>query len=327
MPRSSARPPRRSALSSRRTQAVLFLLLNTVVWGAAFPILKPGLEVTTPFRFLFERFVVAGVLSLPILFWFIRKNKKILKHLPLILSLEIIGTTVALGVLYTGVALTSAIESSLIASTTPVFTTIAGIVFLREKEERLEWLGLSLAMIGTLLLVVEPIVYGKMQMGESSVLGNGLILLQNILIAGYYIMAKRWYRQLPKMFVTSVSFWVGAVSFGLLAWTEALVQNQSFADLLWRDLHSPAVWVAASYMGVFGSIIGLTAYIKGQDGMEASEASLFTYLQPLVAIPIAWILLGESVSGLMIVALIVIFGGVSVAELRWNSTKRKLQIR
>lgn len=69
-------------------------------------------------------------------------------------------------------------------------------------------------------------------------------------------------------------------------------------------------------MAVFGSIVGLTAYIQGQDGIESSEASLFWYLQPLIAIPLAFIVLGEKALPLQWLGLGLVLIGVAIAERR-----------
>ena len=309
---------------SKRTISIALMLLNTLLWGAALPIVKPALEVTTPFRYLFYRYLFAGIFSLPILFYFWPKVKNKVSNIPIVIVLEILGTTVALGLLYSGLALTTSIEASLIATTTPIFTTIGGILYLREKEERHEWIGLILAVVGTVLLAVEPLISGMNGNASFSLTGNMLVFGQNIAIAIYYILAKKMYKKLPKLFVTSISFYVGIVSFLVLSTLEFSAWNLEFPPTLAldfisvvrNDLSHPNVLLASLYMATFGSIIGLTAYIKGQDGMEASEASLFTYLQPIVYIPLATFFLKESVTLPMIIAVILIGIGVWWAEKR-----------
>ncbi len=141
-----------------RLRSYAYLLLNTLVWGAALIIVKPALSVTTPFRYLLYRFAFAGLFSLPILihYWSKIKNKK--KTITIIATLELIGTTLALGLLYFGLDKTSAIEASFITTTTPIFIVLAGILYLKEKEEKHEWLGLALAFIGTALLTALPVI-------------------------------------------------------------------------------------------------------------------------------------------------------------------------
>jgi drug/metabolite transporter (DMT)-like permease len=91
---------------------------------------------------------------------------------------------------------------------------------------------------------------------------------------------------------------------------------QAFSQAATLDIASPAVLIASFYMATFGSIIGLTAYIKGQDGIESSEAGLFYYLQPLIYIPLAFLVLGEVIMQNQILALGVILLGVVIAERR-----------
>src|SRR5690554_5472870 len=140
-------PARKKHLS--RWQSIALLLLNTVLWGAALPVVKPALSHTTPFQYLLYRFIFAALFSLPILIFYLWKKRKLWKHIPTIIGLELIGTTLALGFLYEGLARTSSLEASMIATTTPLFTTLGGILYLKEKEERHEWVGLAIALCGT----------------------------------------------------------------------------------------------------------------------------------------------------------------------------------
>lgn len=298
--------------SAPRSISIMFLLINTVVWGAALPISKVALTHLTGFEFLFYRFLIAGMLSLPILGYFFPVIKNKFSTILTIVVLELIGTTLALGLLYTGLSLTSAIDASLIATTTPLFTTIAGIWYLKEKQDTNEWIGLGFALLGTLILVIEPIFKGG-SLESGTTFGNFLIILQNITIAAYYVLAKKHYQKIPKFFVTSISFIVGAISFYLLS-NFPILQSLSPTTYNLPLTSNLTVILPILYMAIFGSIIGLTAYIKGQDGIEASEASLFMYLQPLIYIPISVIFLKESISLPMMVAMGLIACGVFVAE-------------
>lgn len=298
-------------LKKSRLFAYLALLGNAVVWGLALPIVKKGFESgLTPTSFLVGRFFLAIIFSLPIVIYLELKHKKIRKHFTLknilkIIPLEILGTFIALYLLYQGLDRTSAIESSLIAITWPVLVTLGGIWFFKEKEEKHELAGLILALIGTVILVGEPLLRNH---GFSGTLtGNLYVLGQNFAIAAYYLLAKKHYQGINKWLVTHISFWVGLISFGALA----LLSGQS---LIWQAGFWPTA--AVVYMGIFGSIIGLTLYLKGQDKIEASEASLFTYLQPVFSVPMAIILLSESIHPTEILAIAIIILGVYLAEKR-----------
>lgn len=212
-----------------------------------------------------------------------------------------------------GLNFSTALETSLLTTTQPIFMTIGGIWLLQEKEERHEWIGTLIAFAGTLLLVLGPSLFG--QAATFSVFGNLLVLGSIVVNMFYFPLAKKAYRKLPKLLVATLSFYLGLVAFGLLSVFEA-GSIQHLWQAISLDMQSNQVWLAALYMGIVGSIVGLTAYIKGQDGIEASEASLFYYLQPLVAIPLAFLVLGDAISPLQILALAIIFVGVYLAEKR-----------
>lgn len=321
-----------------RLRSYSFLMVNTITWGLALIIVKPSLEFTTPFRYLLYRYIIAAFFSIPILIYYWPKVKNKLAVVKKVVLVEFFGTALALSLLYIGLTKTTAIEASFITTTTPIFVVLAGIIYLKEKEEMHEWIGLIIAFFGTSLLTFLPIILNGMSPKGLSLEGNLLIIMQNIATAIAMVLAKKHYKKLPKLFVTGISFYFGAVVFLLLSLGELFFQQQNnltslqetnivlpsiFTHLLLsiqNDLSHPSVWIAAGYMAIFGSIIGLTAYIKGQDGIEASEASLFWYLQPLIFVPAGLMFLKETIHPLQIIAIIVILFGVYIAE---KQTKRK----
>ena len=313
-------PLRKSAPKAMsRWAAYGFLLITTICWGASLIMVKPALDFTTPYRFLLYRYAIASVLSIGFIWHYWPNIKHKIQTLKTITQLELIGVTLTLGLLYQGLARTSAVEASLITTTVPLFITLGGIWFLRERQEKHEWVGLFLALAGTLLITLWPTWQGN-ALNQFSLVGNLLIVGQNITTAAYFILAKKYYQTWPKLFVASVSFVVGLVSFAVLClyeagWNPLLLYQQIQAD--WQH---PAVWWASIYMAVFGSIIGLTAYIKGQSGVEASEASVFWYLEPLVYLPLAFWMLQETILPFQILGLALILVGVATAE--WQRQRK-----
>jgi drug/metabolite transporter (DMT)-like permease len=306
-----------------RWKSYFFLLINTIVWGAALIIVKPALDVTTPMRFLLYRYFFAAIFALPFLFYYWPKVSNKFQVLKRISALELIGTTLGLSLLYIGLERTSAIEASLLATTTPIFIVLAGVLFLRERQERVESIGLSLAFGGTLLITIIPLLQNGSLQDSISLSCNLLIIGCNIATAAYFILAKKYYHGLPKLFVTTIGFFLGLVSFFFLSLLE-VASLTGLALAIVQDFTAPSVWFASLYMALFGSIIGLTAYIKGQEGVEASEASLFWYLQPLIYLPLGIVLLAEQVYPIQIIGLGLILAGVLMAEQRTYTKPKKV---
>lgn len=288
---------------SSRAKAYLALLTVAIIWGVALPLVKPSLSFVTPYQFLYFRYLIAAPLLLPVLIGYAFKLKLSFKTYLKIIALEILGTPIALPILYQGLKLTSGLEASLIGATGPIFTVIGGIIFLNEREEKREWRGLLLSFIGTLILVFEPLITGRNHTLGFSLLGNLLILFHNLLNTAYLLLAKRLYKKLPKLFVCSVSYPVAWASLGGIL----LLTGQSAS---WHLLSIPSVALASGYMAIFGSIVALTLLLYGQNLIEVSEASLFAYLQGIIAIPAAWIILNEVPTWPMGLAIILIAYGI-----------------
>ena len=309
----------RRYLPRRRLISYFWLLINTLCWGAALIIVKPAFETTTAFRFLLYRYAGAALLGLPWLLHYWPKVETKIKHVPTIVHMELLGTSLTLGLLYVGLDKTSAIEASFISTTTPIFLVAFGIWLLRERQELREWLGLGIAFFGTLLLTFLPVLANG-GITHTSLVGNLLIIGQNITTSLYFVLAKKYYRTLPPLFVTSISFFVGLVSFFVLSLFEVSWSLPKLSAVILSDLSQIPVLIAAGYMALFGSIIGLTAYLKGQAGVEASEASVFWYLQPLVYVPLGIVLLKDTVSIWQALSLGVILIGVLIAS--WKTVRQ-----
>lgn len=293
---------------SNRTKAYLALLGTATVWGAALPIVKPALNYISPTQFLYFRYLIAAPLLLPFLLKFFlrfRPNLRTVLNIFFVESYSFFG----LILLYRGLQLTTAIEASLIGATGPIFIVLGGIIFLKEREEKTEWLGLSLSFFGTLILVAEPLLTGKNHTAAFSFEGNLLIIAYNLLNTVYVLLAKKLYKHIPKIYVSSLSYPIGLCIFFFIL---TLTGSSTSASLL----TTPSVILASGYMAIFGSIIGFTLYIYGQNLIEASEACLFSYLQGIIAIPFAYLMLKESITWPQIIAVLIVSLGVYLAEHR-----------
>jgi drug/metabolite transporter (DMT)-like permease len=69
-------------------------------------------------------------------------------------------------------------------------------------------------------------------------------------------------------------------------------------------------------MAVLGSVVAYFTYIYGFSKIEASEATLFTYLEPIFAVPVAIVLLKETPSLLFLSGAGLIVVGVIISQVR-----------
>lgn len=302
-------------MTKDRKLAYLAILVNVVIWGAALVIVKPALDVISPYYFLFLRYALASLIMLPTLIFF-RPEKITLRLITTIAAIEFVQIGIGHALLYAGLARTSALEASLIATTAPVLVTLGGIIFLKEKEEKNEWIGLALSIAGTLVIILSPFLTNGADT-SFSLLGNMLVFGYTVSWMIYMLLAKVHYQGVNKIFVTTISSLVGLITYGIIMAVLGFEPPVSVA------LSSTDVLRAVLYMGALGTPFAVSLYLYGLNRIEASEATLFSYLQPLIYIPLSVLWLGDQIIPAQLVGLFIVAIGVIIAERRPGFTKSR----
>ncbi|HKO01431.1 MAG TPA: EamA family transporter, partial [Thermoanaerobaculia bacterium] len=71
---------------------------------------------------------------------------------------------------------------------------------------------------------------------------------------------------------------------------------------------------ALLYLMLFGSVIAYSAFLYALGRIRPGKLTLYAYVNPAVAVIVGWLLLREPITIQMIVAMLVILGGVAVAR-------------
>ncbi len=298
-------------MSKKRITAYILLITAAALWGFGGPIIKITLSSITPFSFLFWRLFLVSIIFLP---FFIRsyiKEQESLSSLIPIIPIGFIGIPLCLSLIFLGFDRTTALDGSVLAIIDPIFIVIAGAILLKERVTLRENIGLCIAIIGTLFLVIQPILSNGALAAEN-LFGNVLIILGNLSWVVYVILCKKQCKTHSPFIITSVSFFVGVITIFPLALLEKGTQLLNFQSTV---LDSGAFW-GIIYMVLFASIVSFLIFEFGLKLIEASEASLFIYLQPIFAAPLAVFWLGESLSFYFVLGAIVIAIGVVMTEYR-----------
>jgi drug/metabolite transporter (DMT)-like permease len=289
-----------------RTRSFIYLLIATVIWGVAGPIIKYTLGGFDALTFLTYRFGLSSIIAIITFLIFgihLPKDKKILKDL---LVYAFLTSTVALGFLFFGLENTTVLDMSLITLANPIIITLAGFWFLAEHVTKKEKLGMGIALLGTLLTVIEPLIQNH---------GGGIRLSGNILIIGYLI-ATGWSAVLVKKLLradvspvtmTNLSFIIGFLSFLPLF----LLRNHHSLFQVPLSFHLGVV-----YMAVLSGSLAYYLANKAQKTIEIGDAAVYSYLYPLFSTPLAVAWLGEKITPMFVVGGIIIAIGVAIAEIK-----------
>jgi drug/metabolite transporter (DMT)-like permease len=73
-------------------------------------------------------------------------------------------------------------------------------------------------------------------------------------------------------------------------------------------------FIAFIYLLIFGSIVGYSSYIYALTHLPLSFVSTYAYVNPVIALILGWLVLGEQMNWLIVLAAVVIFIGVAVVK-------------
>ncbi|KKS31838.1 hypothetical protein A2380_01995 [candidate division WWE3 bacterium RIFOXYB1_FULL_43_24] len=304
-----------------------------IIWGAATAVIKYTLGYIPPFTFLYLRFMIVCIVVLPLVAHQLKKEPV---HRSDYLNFFLLGLFSQTSLILPFVALkfTSALDYAIIGVMASVLTVYAGHYFYHDKINRGITAGIVLASLGTILIVLEPVLWGHDSNGAVAerVLGNILGLFYALTWVVYVIWAKLsmggkssnlrktlsfikikpMSRKYSATTIVLISFYVGLVTLIPLAVLENIgVTGASAFDILSIDIKGVA---GLLYMALFSSII---AYLLNQWGLEKAKVSdfaIFGYLAPVFTLPFAYLLLGELPNTLMLIGTAFIAAGVLIAE-------------
>ena len=82
-----------------------------------------------------------------------------------------------------------------------------------------------------------------------------------------------------------------------------------------------ATWMQWSYLVVFGSLCGFTAYIWLLRHQPAARVATYAYVNPLVALVLGWAFIGEPIGMRTVYAAALMLSGVAVIQVA-NARKK-----
>ncbi len=275
-------------------------VIAVVVWGGSFIATKVALVEITPVAVVWLRFTIGVIILGAAVFargQFALPSRRELAYFAL---LGFIGITFHQWLQSTGLKTSEAATTAWIVATTPVFMALLGWLFLKEK---LGWggvVGIGSAAFGVLLVVSKGNLI-SLAAGRFGASGDFLILLSAPNWAVFSALSKPGLKNHP---ATRMMFYV--MGFGWLFTTVLFFGSNGLAQI---PLLTVKGWLGVVFLGVFCS--GL-AYIFWYDALQAipsARLGVFLYIEPLVAVVVAAIVLGEPLlAAALLGGAIILFG-------------------
>ena len=254
-----------------------------LIWGINFSVVKYGTDVIPPLAFNAMRVGLAavflGLLAFP------RTERPSRRDMIMLVLLGVLGNGAYQMLFIEGLARTRAGDAALVIAATPAFVALIGRARGTERVNARGAFGIALSIGGIGLVVFGNAAAAA---GESSLLGNSLVLAAAFCWSLYTVLSRPYTARVDGIQLSAYTLLGGAVPIVLIGLPSILATP-------WRDVGAPA-WGAIAYSGVGSMVIAYLIWYRGVRVLGPTRTAMFGNLQPLFALVVAWLALGEALT-------------------------------
>jgi drug/metabolite transporter (DMT)-like permease len=283
-----------------------------VVWGSTYLAIRIVVRELPPFAAASLRFLLAGLVMSALAYAIERPARW--PKLRQFRDYALVGLLLLAGgnglLMWSEQTVPSGI-AALIIATVPVWLTLLdGLRPGGRPWTARIWCGTLVGLAGVAFLV-HP------HPGGVALSWGGVLSLQAAALMWSFgsLYAQAMRERLPVMQAAAIEMLAGAC--GLAVQSRVVGEDLS----LFRTAGSSA-WVALAYLVVFGSLVGFTAFAYALHELPASTVGTYAYVNPVVAVALGALILGEPVSPSIVGGAALILVGVLLSTLPAASRSR-----
>lgn len=297
---------------STRTKMIasFYALLAVSFWGLSFVSTKVLLQSLDPGTILVSRFAI-GALFLLILLLCLRIPLLLpLRYFPHLIILSILGVFVHQFLQATALMTIDASDAGWMISFAPIFTCVLSFLFLHERLTLPKMIGIVAAVCGVFMITSQNLFVFSFDFGHS------LMLLSTFNWAVYSILLKGLRIPLPPLTITFYMCLIGTLlTVPFFASTDGW---NALSTLEWNH------WLHLLFLGIFVSGIAYYYWTKALQVLEANRVSSFLYIEPLVTLTAAILILHEKILFISVLGGLILIGSVVFINRGFSSpTKRE----
>lgn len=283
--------------------AILALIFTMIVWGVS-PVFFRSLSLALgPDDHLAIRYTLVGLLFLLVLAitggWRIDR-----RDWPRLLFVSIIGFTgYNLGSAF-GFERITAGTGSLIIGTQPLLIALIGTLAVRERPTPAVITGLCIGFAGIVFLVWKDL--GVQGDPVPFLTGCTMIFASGTCWAFYAVLSKPLSQKYGSLPITAASVVIASIALVVL-----LGRPSTLLTLQSMSLRS---WLEMGYLVIFVTSLTMVTWNYGAARLPAAAAGSFLYLVPPLGVLAGALMLGEPVTGGMVIGGILILVGVAITQ-------------
>lgn len=279
------------AITRPRDSLTYFKLsLVAMIWGGTF-VAGRYLSADTPALLSASlRFVLAGVTLTLFLICSKRGFVSLNRHqLIKIAGLGFCGVYTYNLCFFYGLHSITASRASLIVALNPAVMAIFGYLFYRERLSAMKAVGIVLCMIGAAVVILGA--SSSTSLTDKSDWRGDLLIFGCVLSwVAFSVFGKSVVKEIGALHTVTYSILAGAAMLMVTASITGQINSNALAALTLGEFSS------LLYLGVIGSALAYIGYYNGIQHIGATRAGVFIALNPLTAVLLGALLLGERLS-------------------------------
>ena len=304
----------------QRPTAYFFLALSMSLVGSYVALSKPLVAALPVFLLAWMRFGIGG---LAMLHWL----KKPVGELPmtsntkkLVFLESLLGNFLFSICMLFGVSMTSAVSAGVIMAAIPAVVALMSWFFLRERIGRRIWAAIVCAALGIALFSLSKTELSTQHLQgldtdlsyKNMLFGNLLVFCAVLCEAAYAVIGKKLTGVLGAKRITSlINLW------GFVLMTPMGVYVAWMFDF---GAVTAGTWLLLVFYALAASVWTVWLWMTGLQTVPAAKAGVFTVMLPISAALVGVLALGETLSGVQLLAFVIALLGVVLATLPARSS-------
>lgn len=265
---------------------------------------KLAAGVVTPVTLTFFRWTIATMVIVFLARKHLRRDLGPLgRQWGLVFALGALGFAAFNLSLYLALNYTTAINVTIEQSAMPVTIMLVNFIAFRQRIRALQGLGVIATIAGVAITVSHgdpwSILVGGVNRGDAIMMGA-------VLLYSGYAVALRF-----KPAVHGLSLLAGMAVSAWLFTAPFFAVEVAASGLI---LPSPKGWAIVAYSALFPAIVSQLFFMRGVELIGSNRAGVFINLVPLFGALLAVMVLGETFQGFHLAGLVLVLGGIAVAE-------------
>ena len=285
---------------SKQFLSTLCLVGAALIWGTAFVAQTTGMEHIGPLTFTNIRFLIGGLIVLPLAIKEISNFKNIQKKNRLIIIILLTGLSLLIGSFLQQYALqyTKIGNAAFLTILYVPFVPIISRFFLKKRIHWSIWLSVSVCLVGSYYLTIENSFEAQF--------ADFLVVVCALFFALHCILIDEYFELVNAPFTLATSQFLLCFLYSLPF--IFIFENPTLAGIN-KEL------LELLYVGVLSSGIAYTLQILGQRYVKPSTAAITFSLEGVFGSLAAWIILSQILTNIQIFGCFLILLGVLLAQL------------